>query len=73
MLAVARISAARTHVHEARLCARETQRGIMVSPMGNFFTLHVITGKEPTGDEGREAREREREAECLLCERGEAV
>lgn len=46
MLAVARISTARTHMRRLGF-TREKRNGIMVSPMGNFFTLHVITGEGP--------------------------
>lgn len=42
-LSEARVSTARTHMR--RLGASGATNGIMVSPMGNFFTLHVITAR----------------------------
>lgn len=63
-LAVARISGARMHMRRLGFTC-EQRNGIMVSPMGNFFTLHVITGEGPARSEEGEARE----AKCLLCAR----
>ena len=62
MLAVACISTARMH---SLGFTREQRNGIMVNPMGNFFTLHVITGEGPA----RVKRGKAREAKCLLCAR----
>lgn len=50
-LAVARVSAARTHMRRLGF-TREQRNRIMVSPMGNFFTLHVITGEGPARVKG---------------------
>jgi len=61
----------RAHAHEeVKVMRARATREIMVSPMGNFFTLHVITARganERGGGGGGMEREGSKETKCLLC------